>query len=213
MPTEAELRERQRRDKRERERKRKKKGALRALLEAVRKRLNVLNARIAARRKKIDALDDGVRGAVKWALAQVGTREIPEGSNRGPKVDVWNVATLGYSGFSWCQSFVNAVLKAGGGEQLKSAYTVAVIQWANENRYGLKRVPISDRKPGDFIYFKWPGVSGDFADHVGVDVGGGWTVEGNTSPGTTGSQNNGQGVWKRLRGNAYVVAVVRPTYG
>jgi cell wall-associated NlpC family hydrolase len=71
---------------------------------------------------------------------------------------------------------------------------------------------VNDRKPGDFVFFKWPGVSHDFCDHVGIYAGNGQTIEGNTSSGTSGSQNNGGGVFVRVRGFANVVAVVRPTY-
>lgn len=155
--------------------------------------------------------------AVKWALAQRGTVESPPFSNSGPKIDTWSRASIGITAISWCQCFANAVLVAGGGAQLKSAYTPAVVEWARRGLHGLKLVPISQAQPGDFLYFKWPGVSRDFCDHVGVVTaivnGAPVTAEGNTSPGNAGSQNNGGGVYLRTRPRAYMVACVRPTYG
>jgi hypothetical protein len=190
-----------------------KEGAVRRTIRKLRAKAHHLHAKHRALTKKIRALPSGRLRAVKWAVDQVGTTESPYGSNRGPKVSEWNKRAIGIDGVPWCQSFADAVLVAGGGPQLKSAYTVQVIQWAREGKYGLKIVSIAQRQPGDFVYFKWPGVSNDVADHVGVDVGNGATVEGNTSSGSSGSQNNGGQVALRTRGNGYVVAVVRPTYG
>lgn len=175
-----------------------------------RRRKQITQARALRLRKYRESKRGGAKKAVAWALAQVGTVESPPFSNRGPKIDQWSGATLGFSGFAWCQSFANAVLVAGGGEQLKSAYTPQVVQWANEKKFGLKRV--AEPQPGDFVYFKFPGVSSAFCDHVGVWVGGGKTVEGNTSSGAQGSQNNGGGVYLRVRPRSQMVAFVRPTY-
>lgn len=159
----------------------------------------------------------GRKTAVAWALAQRGVVEKPPFSNRGEKIDKWSIASIGITAISWCQCFVNAALVHGGGEQLHSAYTPAVVEWARRGLHGLKIVPISQAQPGDFLYFKWPGVSNDFCDHVGLvtsNVNGViTTIEGNTSPGTAGSQNNGGGVYLRTRPRANMVACVRPTYG
>jgi hypothetical protein len=162
--------------------------------------------------KRHPAKPKGPTAGVRWAAQQVGTLEHPPGSNAGPKITEWSKAAIGISGVPWCQSFADAVLKHGGGPQLKSAYTPQVVQWARDKKFGLRLVPVSDRKPGDFVYFKWPGVSKDFCDHVGVYAGGGETIEGNTSSSNAGSQNNGGGVFVRVRGTANVVAVVRPSY-
>jgi hypothetical protein len=163
--------------------------------------------------------------ALAFAHAQVaaGVSEHPPGSNRGPEVDKWNTAAgigLGPSSY-WCQSFADATLVAAGGPQIVSAYTVAVVQWARAGEHGLVSVfdvgtghgRYEDRRAGDWIYFRFPGVSHDFCDHVGVlDSDRDSTIEGNTSPGPGGSQNNGGVVAVHQRGPAYVVAVVRPPY-
>ena len=177
---------------------------------AFRRRKQITQARILRLRRYRERQLGGPKRGVAWALEQVGTVEQPPFSNQGPKISDWERATLGSVGWPWCQAFVNAVLVHGGGQQLTSAYTPAVVQWANEKRYGLIRV--QDPQPGDFVYFKFPGVSSAFCDHVGVWVGGGKTVEGNTSSGTAGSQNNGGGVYLRVRPRSQMVAFVRPTY-
>lgn len=169
--------------------------------------------------KQLEQHDPNLANALKWALAQVGTTEQPPGSNQGPKIDQWNIA----SGISpsvyayWCQSFANAVLVHGGGPQLKSAYTPTVVQWARDGKFGLKLLGshYSDAKAGDFLYFKFPGVSDAFCDHVAVRLANKAprTVEGNTSPGVSGSQNNGGCVGIHTTDRVpYVVAVVRPPY-
>jgi hypothetical protein len=170
----------------------------------------LLAIRESRRLAKVARRLDGRGAAVKWAVAQVGT--IERGYNRGPKISDWIRASGGRDGWPWCQYFANAVLRHGGGPQLLSGYTVAVVQFARQGLYGLKTVSRDRPKPGDFVYFKFPGVSRDLADHVGVYIGGGKTVEGNTSPGVGGSQNNGGGVFIRKRPWSTVAAVVRPTY-
>jgi hypothetical protein len=159
----------------------------------------------------------GAKAACEYAVRQLGVHEDPPYSNQGPLIDAWNVASgISPSQYAyWCQSFVNACAVAGGAVQLRSAYTVQVVQWARDGAYGLKLVSYAARQPGDFVYFKFPGVSNDFCDHVGLEivVPTEETIEGNTSPeGVSGSQNNGGMVARRHRGSAYVVAVVRPAY-
>jgi hypothetical protein len=177
-----------------------------------RRRRQITRARVLRLRKYRQAhKEGGAKKAVGWALKQVGTSESPAFSNRGPKIDQWETATLGYSGYSWCQAFANAVLLHGGGEQLKSAYTPQVVDWANANEHGLKRVDTP--QVGDFVFFKFPGVSNAFCDHVGVYIGAGSCVEGNTSPASAGSQNNGGTVAIKTRPRSQWAAIVRPTYG
>jgi hypothetical protein len=173
---------------------------------------NKAHARRVLRDRQLKKARHAPAKGVRWALSRVGTVEHPAGSNSGPQITGWNLASIGVDHIPWCQSFANAVLLHGGGSQLKSAFTPTVVQWAREAKFGLKIVAFKDLRVGDFVFYKWPGVSHDFCDHVGVYAGNGKTVEGNTSPGNTGSQNNGGGVFLRQRGAANVVACVRPTY-
>lgn len=184
------------------------------------RRLNRAKANRVARRHQRDAIQRGIQqrnqpklgGAdrgVKWALSQVSVHEVGY-SNRGPQVDQWNRAAMGIVGVPWCQSFADAAVVAGGGPQIHSGYTPFVMgQYPHVTR--------EQARPGDYVYFKWPGVSHDPCDHIGVlvskPVGEVQCVEGNTSPGSGGSQNNGGGVYLRTRSVGYVVAYVRPPYG
>jgi len=179
---------------------------------------------IKRRNKQLAALKaqaPGAHRALTWALEQVAHKvgEVPPGSNRGPLVDKWNRAAgvAPGPGAYWCQSFADAMCVAGGGPQIPSGYTVAVVEWAKVGRYGLRYIGSSYKvaQPGDWVFFKFPGVSHDFCDHVGTRLAGSApaTVEGNTSPGRGGSANNGGVV--AIHGAEripYTVAVVRPPY-
>jgi hypothetical protein len=192
-----------------------------------RKRRDALNKRIGAVNRRIRELVAGVKktkaqlsrprgaqAAIKWALDQVGTTENPYGSNSGPKISDWIRAGGGVPGWAWCQYFANVVATKGGAPQLKTGYTVFVLQGSFGKAEGYRRVAIEDVRPGDFVYFKFPyaGAAGDICDHVGVYIGGGKTVEGNTSAGDAGSQSNGGGVFVRTRPKSQWVGVVRPPY-
>lgn len=149
--------------------------------------------------------------AVKWALAQVGTVEHPAGSNWGPKISDWTRAT-GYAGpVPWCACFATEAAGRGGAPRLRNGFCPAIL---TGSLGGYRRV--SSPRPGDFALFKFPGVSGATADHIGVvlEVGPGWVrcCEGNTSSGTGGSQNNGGGVFIRTRPRSLVAGWIRPPY-
>lgn len=170
----------------------------------------------AARVRRKIAGTQGRARAVRWALACVGIVERPPFSNSGPRISKWIRDGGGEPGWAWCQYFCNSALKTGGGEQLFSGYTPQVVQWARGRQHGLRVVPWDEASAGDFVYFKFPGVSGDICDHVGLlishDGGTVTCVEGNTSPTSGGSQNNGGGVFKKTRNKSLVACVVRPTY-
>lgn len=176
-----------------------------------RRRRQVANAKRQLRKIRDDR--GGAAQAVKWALAQVGTVEHPAGSNWGPKISDW-IKASGYSyPVPWCQCFANAVAVAGGCPQLGTGYTPTVMRGIG----GYKPVPLAKAKPGDMIFFKWPGVSRDPCDHVGIlkELRGSTVVcvEGNTSSSNAGSQNNGGGVFIRERSRGLVAGAVRPPYG
>jgi hypothetical protein len=171
--------------------------------------------RAAAVRKQIVA-DTGRSKTMRWALSRVGVVEHPPYSNSGPFISDWIIHGGGQPGYAWCQYFCDAGLLVGGGVQLESGYTPDVVSWAQEGKYGLKVSSLAHAKPGDFVYFKFPGVSSDPCDHVGLflsqDSDTITCVEGNTSPGNSGSQYNGGGVFKRTRDKSIVAYVVSPTY-
>lgn len=159
----------------------------------------------------------GADAAVSFALqaAKSGIHEIPAFSNGGPHISAWILASGGAVGQPWCQYFANRVMVAGGLPQMKDGYTPDFIAMARRGDYGLKLVSLDNRRPGDLLYYKWPGVSSATCDHVGVLVNVNQDVEGNTSPGRAGSQNNGGGVYLRdldSQRRPFIVAVVRPPY-
>jgi hypothetical protein len=171
---------------------------------------------LAARRvKQIRERTHGPDAAVRWALKQAadGVVEHPAGSNWGPRIEDW-IKASGYEGpVPWCQCFANAAAVHGGAPQLRTGYTPTVLAGIG----GYIQIPASRAQRGDFVFYKWPGVSRDSCDHVGVLVDAPAlstvrAVEGNTSPGTGGSQNNGGGVYVRTRPRSVVVGFVRPLY-
>lgn len=158
--------------------------------------------------------------AVNWAKSRVGTTENPPESNRGRYITAWQELS-GYpgGGVPWCQCFVNASAYVGSRKRIKpiwfGGYTVSVVEMADNGEHGLKRIKLAEARPGDWVYFNFPG--GESVDHVGLfmhDNGDGTigTIEGNTSAGESGSQSNGGGVFRRTRPKSYVAAVVRPPF-
>jgi len=158
--------------------------------------------------------------AVNWAKARVGITEHPAGSNRGPKITAWQEMS-GYpgGGVAWCQCFVNASAYVGSRKRIKpiwfGGYTVSVVEQANNGEHGLKRITLQAARPGDWIYFNFPG--GESVDHVGLFMHSNFdgtisTIEGNTSSGNSGSQSNGGGVFRRTRDRSLIAAVVRPPF-
>jgi hypothetical protein len=159
--------------------------------------------------------------AVNWAKSRIGVVEHPAGSNQGPLITQWQELS-GYpgGGVAWCQCFVNASAYVGSRKRIKpnwfAGYTPSVVEMADRGEHGLKRIKLEDARPGDWLYFNWPG--GDFVDHVGLfmhrDGDSVHTIEGNTSSGndTSGSQSNGGGVFARVRDRSLIAAVVRPPF-
>ena len=187
---------------------------LRSVVKKMAKRIPLLRKRLAAKRR------DGAKKAVRWAKAQVGRTESPYGSNRGPfPVSACQEFTIGYDGVPWCGCFVAyAAIKNGGAaipNKARLAYTPYIVADANAGANGLRAVPLSQCQEGDLVVFDFAPGSG--ADHVGIAAGpitGGLTdcIEGNTSAGSGGSQDNGGGVFRRRRPVSQVACVARPDY-
>lgn len=161
--------------------------------------------------------------AVRWALSRVGITEHPAGSNQGPYITAWQeLSGIPGGGCAWCQTFVNASAYVGVGRNRKrlnpaalGGYTVSVVDMADRGEHGLKRISLEAARPGDWLYFNWPG--GDSVDHVGLFMSRNgstvYTLEGNTSAeGASGSQSNGGGVFRRTRDRSLIAAVVRPPF-
>ncbi len=140
------------------------------------------------------------------ALAYVGTVE-RGGANRGPRVERF-LRSVGLGpGQPWCAAFVSYVLDAAGvrapldgrGRVIRSGLAAHFITArsirASEALRGVKAVPAG-------AVVVWRRGNGPFG-HAGLavrwDGARGETVEGNTSAGTSGSQRDGEGVWRRQR--------------
>ncbi|MEV1294426.1 CHAP domain-containing protein [Pseudonocardia sp. NPDC049635] len=134
--------------------------------------------------------------------------ESPPGSNRTP----YGMA-YGMDGYAWCAMFTWWCFRQAGLATLvpKSAYTPTIADWFRR-RDAWHTTPAV----GDLVFFDFPGDGVNRISHVGlvekINADGTiTTIEGNTSPGTGGSQRNGGGVYRRVR-RAGIVGYGRPAY-
>lgn len=137
--------------------------------------------------------------AVKWALDKVGWHEDAGRPNRSAFLDRW-VQIYGQSWMTaqpWCGLFVwMAYLRAGIRLDPRVVSTVYIRDAAQRGQGGFEKwVPYSPSVTPQPGWVRIYGSSGP--QHTGIDVGGGRIVEGNTSPGNGGSQNDGGGVYVR----------------
>lgn len=138
---------------------------------------------------------------LSYARAELGKTEAPAGSNRTP-YGKW----FGLDGQPWCMMFVQWVFaQAGMPLPYKTASCSALLDWCRKNRPGsVCKTP----QTGDVVIYRF--------GHTGIveSVGSGFitAIEGNTSPGTAGSQDNGGMVCRRTRKSSTVTAYIRPDY-
>ncbi len=133
------------------------------------------------------------------ARKQLGVTESPAGSNR-TKYGKW----MGLDGQPWCMSFVQWCFhQAGTPLPHKTGSCSALLNWYQKNR---PECVVKDPQPGDIAIFTF--------GHTGIVEralpGSVMCIEGNTSPGQSGSQDNGGGVYRRQRNLALVRAFIRP---
>lgn len=122
---------------------------------------------------------------------------------------------FGESGIPYCAMFVSYCLNWAGFEAagLPGAYVPWIL---SANLDAGRLVANEDAQPGDLVMFDWQGDG--VADHIGIveenhaDEGWMQTIEGNTSPGSGGSQSNGGGVYRRARNYSSIIGVARPYY-
>ena len=122
---------------------------------------------------------------------------------------------FGTSGVPYCAMFVSYCLDWAGVSA--EGMPVAYVPWIlSANSEAGRLVANEDAQPGDLVMFDWQGDG--VADHIGIvaenhpDEGWMQTIEGNTSPGTSGSQSNGGGVYRRARSYGSIIGVARPYY-
>ena len=132
------------------------------------------------------------------ARTELGYTEDPPGSNRTKFA-----AEAGHrNGLAWCATFVVAMFRRAGIRlPSESAGALALVAAMPQVRGGL---------PGDVVSFNIG------TGHVGIlesaTSGTVTCIEGNTSPGTVGSQSNGGGVYRRTRSRSVVARIGRPAY-
>ena len=140
------------------------------------------------------------------ARKELGVKESPANSNN-VKYNTWFYGrTVSGSAYPWCMAFVQWVFaQAGAKLPYTTASCSALLNWYKKNRpAGVVKSP----QPGDIIIYNF--------GHTGIveSVGKGviTAIEGNTSPGTAGSQSNGGMVCRRTRKTSTVTAYIRPDY-
>ena len=147
--------------------------------------------------KPVEKLLDIARG-------ELGTAESPANSNR-VKYNTWYYGReVSGAAYPWCMAFVQWVFDQAG-EKLpyKTASCSGLLNWYKAKCPGqVEKKP----RPGDIVIYKF--------GHTGVveSVGDGaiTAIEGNTSPGTAGSQSDGGMVCRRTRKDSQVMAYIRP---
>lgn len=142
-----------------------------------------------------------VSGILNIAAQQVGYTENPPNSNR-TKYGAW----YGLDGQPWCMMFVQwCFAKAGEPLPYKTASCSALERWYRAKRpLAVHSLP----EPGDIVIYDF-GHTGIVESAQKATI---TAIEGNTSPGVSGSQNNGGGVYRRVRSISTVTAFIRPDY-
>lgn len=145
------------------------------------------------------------------AAREVGTHEVGF-HNRGKRVDEYQRAdNLPGVGYSWCMSFVQWCYK-----MVYHPLPDLTASVGNFLGYARKVGWVTSRPlRGDLVCFNFD--ADNWPDHVGfvarvLPLGLIRTIEGNTSPGTGGSQADGGGVYRRLRSRRRCVFVRVPGY-
>lgn len=175
------------------------KGLIREVLDHI--------AVLVAKRKK------GPGAAVRWALSQQGVSEKPDGSNWGHPVQNWILST-GYSGpVPWCGCFAKVAVvdhgKAKIPNPIRLGYTGYIADDARERRNGLREVPFGAAQKGDIVVFNFGHIAVARGRPSATTIP---TIEGNTSPLTSGSQANGGTVAAKNRPRGTVECIARPKY-
>lgn len=144
------------------------------------------------------------------ARKEIGTTEDPPGSNRTKYGRLY-----GLDGYAWCAMFIWVVLVLWNKvEHIKSAYTPTIFEWYRAKKRTF--TDVSEAEPGDLIFFRNSSrichigfVAGERQSHTVP------TIEGNTSSGDAGSQDDGGGVFPRQRRSVtgfWIAGFAKPMY-
>ena len=138
------------------------------------------------------------------ARQRLGIQEQPPHSNR---TSIGR--EFGWNGVAWCAEFVCVCLLHSGFRFRKTAS--APLLNAELRSHGWSGVRKANAKPGDIVFFSWPGTSATI-DHTGIVEG--RTKDGRlvTIEGNTILSNGNDGVARKVRALSCVASVVRPPY-
>lgn len=148
---------------------------------------------------------------IEVARGELRNTENPAGSNL-TKYGFW----YGVNGVPWCVIFLCWVFDQAGERMAffgggRTASCSVLLRWYKEQ--GLT-VPVDEVQVGDIVLLNFHG--GKDPEHCGLAVetygDAIFVIEGNTSPGLEGSQNNGGCVALKQRNLSQIVAVCRPQY-
>ena len=139
------------------------------------------------------------RDPLEVAREELGNTESPAGSNR-TKYGKW----MGLDGQPWCMSFVQwCYSQTGKPLPYRTGSCSALLDWYRKNK---PECIVTSPKPRDIVIYSF-GHTGILESAAAGTV---TVVEGNTSPGAAGSQDNGGGVYRRTRNKTLVKAYIRP---
>lgn len=192
------------------------------------RRTKVHFRRSRRRRKRIRSLRNTksrrIQKTINYSAKTVGQTESPPSSNRGPGIiSLCQKNIIGYDGVAWCGCYTGDLTRRIGGVAgitSRVAYTPATLEDARAGRNGfVALVSAREAKLGDHALFNF-GTSRDPVQHTGIvlrhavvgGVPGLICREGNTSSGSSGSQDNGGGVFDRFRPYSQIVGCARPDW-
>ncbi len=139
------------------------------------------------------------RDPLQIAAGEIGVVESPSGSNR-TRYGEW----YGLDGQPWCMMFVQWCFdQAGYTLPHRSASCSELLSWYK--MYQPERVT-AQPKPRDIVIYNF-GHTGIVEKVNAATI---TAIEGNTSPNSAGSQDNGGGVYRRERSKSLVRAYIRP---
>jgi len=163
--------------------------------------------------KPIPTSDDIRKLLLDILDTQLGIREIPEGSNRGKMIDIYNKHVGNPLRSPYCAAFVAYNLDSVGIDNPRSGYSPDYARKINVI-YKAKNVNNKSLKAGDVVsyYYSNLGRVGHVGFYLKTDVNGYIiTVEANTnSSGAFGTiEREGSGVYKKKRELSKVYAITR----
>lgn len=144
-----------------------------------------------------------VKKVLEIASKEIGYQETGNNNN---KYGVW----YGLNNQPWCYIFVSWVLNQAGLKVEKCASCPVGFEYYKSN-LKLFTFPV----PGDLAFFCWN--PSKIPQHIGIvekinNDGTFISIEGNTSSGLSGSQDNGDGVYRKLRKLSDTLGFGRPNY-